>query len=170
MKFRYSIGKIKSQQIWNSWISDFVKPCKISAHSDKHSDDVWVKIFTKLLIKEMQWATKACNSVLVFTQLVGFLFVGCRLKDYRTFVILPSVWMNDFCPYFAWLGSIIMCSLAHKPWNHLLTQLTVKGGVSVLATENKRRRRIKIRKIPNRKTALLLSEFFSDRVRSSLLF
>ena len=108
----------------------------------------------------MQWATKACNSVLVFTQLVGFLFVGCRLKDYSTFVILPSVWMNDFCPYFAWLGSIIMCSLAHKPWNHLLTQLTVKGGVSVLATENKRRRRIKIRKIPNRKTALLLSEFF----------
>ena len=116
-------------------------------------------ILSQIFCKKIGWV---CNSDWAFTQLAwwGTCLLGCRLKDYSIFVVLPCVWMNDFCPYFAWLGSIIMCSLAHKPWNHLLTQLTVKGGVSVLATENKRRRRIKIRKIPNRKTALLLSEFF----------
>ena len=80
-------------------------------------------------VQRLQKSAK--RHVTLFQQLLNWwdtCLLGCRLKDY---LWVASVWMNDFCPYFAWLGSIIMCLLINREIIFWLNW-PLKGGFSTL--------------------------------------
>ena len=90
----FCLSRQKAEIFSISLIQDFVKPCKLSAHSDKHLDDIFVQV-----IKSCPNQLKFCgvsrnpksNSCLNFQLSILTKILKCTIYHRQFFFQLPDV-------------------------------------------------------------------------------